>query len=118
MREIALSSDGDANGPNVAVRIFKDDVTPAVREIGCGLNDFCSGRFGARLQFVGIEAHDADLRASAARTRNFQARKERMMVVGVIGMEHEVGARKIQGDKIRIGVPNLGEENVAEKPDM
>jgi len=108
-----VSGNRNADRPNVAIGILEHDVAPSVGKIRGGLKDFCTSCLRASMRSVGIDAEDTQFRASSARAWGFQSFERRMVVVGMIGMKHEVDALQVERCEIVVTVADGSEEHVA-----
>src|SRR5215467_11647702 len=84
------AADRNAHRPDVAVGILQHDVAPTVREIARRRQHQGAGRTRSRLRYIRIDAHGAQLDTRAPQPRGPEPRGIRMVVVGMVGVQHEL----------------------------
>ena len=102
-----------ADSPDVAVGISDGDVAPTVRVVGGWLEDGGLSGSGASVNGIGINAEDAEFSARPPKAGSLESSIKCVVVVGVIGVQHEIEAEQMQSCKIRIGVAHGSAENIA-----
>ena len=83
-----------------------------MRKIHRGLNNFRSGCLCSFLGRVRINSHHAQLRSGSARSDHFQPLKQRMMVIGMVGVQHEVHSLQTQRREIRVRILHLRRKHI------
>jgi hypothetical protein len=92
--------------PSVSIRVRNNDVAPAVRRVARGLNHGRPAGLCATLDFVGIDAEQAQFRACPSGSRYSFALPHRVMIVRMIRVNQEFEARELAHGEIRIRVQN------------
>src|SRR5437868_4566594 len=113
MKHCARLRKREADRPNVAVGIGESDVAPTVRVVGGRLDDGGLSALGASVNGIGVNAEDAEFRAGPAKSGSLEPSVKGVMIVGVIGVQHEIEAEQIQCCEIRIGVAHGSAEYIA-----
>src|SRR5256885_6119130 len=84
-----------ADSPDVTVRVGDRDVAPAMRIIGRRLENSRLSGLRSSVHSVRIDAQNAEFGSGTAKTRRLQASEQRMVVVSVVRMEHELEAEQL-----------------------
>src|SRR5437867_4142650 len=79
---------------------------------GRGLHGRLARPSGARLDGVGIDAEEPQLSAQPAPLSADEPRMPRMLVVGVIGVQHQLGAAHLDGGEVRVDVVDDAAEHI------
>src|SRR5436305_15184023 len=85
-----------ADSPDVTVRVGDRDVAPAMRIIGRRLENSRLGGLRSSVHCVRIDAQNPEFGPGTAKTRRLQPSEQRMVVVSVIRMEHELEAEQLE----------------------
>src|SRR5260370_1298123 len=112
-----LSGRPDAHRPHVAVGILDHHLAPAVAVRGRGLDDRGADPPGGALDDVWIDPEQPELGAEAPALAARQRRVPGMLVVGVVGVEHELDAVHREGREIRVRIVNPRREHLPVKLD-
>ena len=83
-----------------------------MRLIGGWLNHRCAAGFCAIFERVRVCTKQAQLGPGAPRPTRGQTARQRMLVVGVVGVEHELKTVQLQRREVSIGIALLRAEHL------